>query len=100
MALKIFWTKTAQTDRQNIYEFWNERTHSRDYSNKLNSLIHNRIKITQEFPDAGLQTEFNDIKYHLIDDHFKLFYKISENTVYILRFWDVRQDPSYLRFDD
>lgn len=96
----VVWTKSAQIDRQSIYEYWNKRTYSKDYSNKLNRSINNRIEITQLIPDSGLETEFNGIKYHLIDDHFKLFYKIMGNILYILRFWDVRQDPSYLRFDD
>jgi plasmid stabilization system protein ParE len=39
MALKVIWTKTAQSDREKIFEFWNEHNESRDYSRKLNQQI-------------------------------------------------------------
>jgi len=97
VALNVLWTLTAQQDRVKVFEYWNNRTNSKDYSRKLNQLIHHRISLIKGFPDSGLITDKKGVKYHIIARHYKLFYKIEEDTAYILRFWDTRQDPESLK---
>jgi len=96
MALKVIWTKTAQSDREKIFEFWNEHNESRDYSRKLNQQIQKKIELTKYYPEAGLSTDEKRIRFHLIDRHFKLFYRTDSEQIIILRFWDTRQDPDSL----
>lgn len=96
MALKVVWTKTAQSDRKNVFEFWNERNDSREYSQNLNQQIKKKIELTKYYPEAGLSTNLKSIRFHLIDRHFKLFYRAESNRIIILRFWDVRQNPDSL----
>lgn len=96
MALKILWTLSAQQDRVKVFKYWNKRTKSREYSQKLNKLIQHRISLIKDYPTSGLVTNRIGIRYHLIDRHYKLFYKIDDDIAYIMRFWDTRQDPDKL----
>ena len=96
MALKVVWTKTAQADREKIFEFWNEHNGSREYSRQLNQQIKKKIELTTYYPEAGLSTDGKSIRFHLIDKHFKLFYRFESDKIIILRFWDTRQDPDSL----
>lgn len=96
MALKVLWTLSAQKDRIRVFEYWNDRTKSREYSQKLNSLIRHRISLIKEYPSAGLVADKPSIRFHIIARNYKLFYKIVEETAYILRFWDTRQNPDNL----
>lgn len=96
MAIHVIWTFSAQQDRIKVFEYWNKRTQSRDYSQKLNELIHHRILLIREYPYSGLKTDRPGVRFHLIARHYKLFYKIEGERVYILRFWDTRQDPDKL----
>ena len=73
MALKVFWTLSGQQDRINVFKYWNERTKSRDYSRKLNELIHHRISLIKDYPSSGLITGRPGIRYHIIARHYKLF---------------------------
>ncbi len=77
MALKIIWTLSAVQDRMQVFEYWNERTKSRDYSQKLNELIQHRISLIKEYPSAGLVTDRHGVRFHIISHHYKLFYKID-----------------------
>jgi len=97
MALEIIWTETAQKDREDIFEYWNEHIGSSEYSQKLNRLIENRLEISKIYPNAGLATNQKNIRFHLIDNHYKLFYKITEEYIIVMRFWDTRQDPGTLK---
>jgi len=97
MALKVVWTLSAQNDRIKVFEYWNERTQSKEYSQKLNTSIHHRISLIREYPSAGLATDLPGIRFHIIDRHYKLFYKTENELAYILRFWDTRQDPEKLK---
>lgn len=99
MALKIIWTLSAVQDRVRVFEYWNERTKSRDYSQKLNEFIHHRISLIKEYPLAGLVTERYGVRFHIISRYYKLFYKIDGDTAYLLRFWDTRQDPAKLKMN-
>ncbi|MDX1640291.1 MAG: type II toxin-antitoxin system RelE/ParE family toxin [Balneolaceae bacterium] len=96
MALKVVWTKTAQSDREKIFEFWNKHNASKEYSRKLNQQIQKKIELTKYYPEAGLSTNLKPIRFHLIDRHFKLFYRVESERIIILRFWDTRQDPDSL----
>jgi len=96
MDLRVVWTKTAQSDREKVFDFWNEHNGSKKYSQKLNQQILKKIELTKYYPEAGLTANLKDVRFHLIDKHFKLFYRAESNRIIILRFWDTRQDPDSL----
>jgi len=49
------------------------------------------------FPEIGRYT--NDKLARIIVVHgYQMYYEVTENTIYILRFWDSRQDPKKLKY--
>ncbi len=97
MALNVYWTRSALQDRIKVFEYWNERTQSREYSQQLNTSIEHRVAMIKEYPQAGLATDKPGVRFHIIARHYKLFYKIEKDNAYILRFWDTRQDPEKIK---
>ena len=90
--IKIFWTNTAVKQRNSIFEYWNERNNSTRYSKKLNTLIKERLKVLKTNPDIGKRTEFVNTRAISLG-HYSIFYQIIESQIFIISFWDNRQDP-------
>jgi len=42
-------------------------------------------------------TEFKDV-YVVLVKEYKIFFRENDGTIFILRIWDVRQDPNRLNF--
>jgi plasmid stabilization system protein ParE len=97
MAFRVKWTHSAQKDREKILSFRNKNNGSNDFSGNPNRKIQESISITRNFPDAGLATDRKGVRFHLIEQHYKLFYKVEDESIIILRFWDCRQDPDKLK---
>ncbi|MCC5905569.1 MAG: type II toxin-antitoxin system RelE/ParE family toxin [Balneolaceae bacterium] len=93
MALDIIWTISAQKDRIRVFEYWNERTQSREYSQKLNRSISHRISLIKEYPSAGLSTDKPGVRFHVIARHYKLFYRIQENNAYYIAILGYPSEP-------
>lgn len=96
MAKKsVTWTQTAIRQRRDILKYWNERNHSSTYAEKLVLLIKDRVNFIVENPDAGKLTSHLDTREAAMGN-FSIYYKITESTIYIIAFWDNRQDPDKL----
>ncbi|MBK9628885.1 MAG: hypothetical protein IPO56_14645 [Flavobacteriales bacterium] len=67
--MTVFWTHTAERQREHVFNYWNDRNGSANYSVKLRSAI--------------------SIVQHLL-------YKLIEPKLIIVGFWDNRQDPAQL----
>jgi len=57
MVKRIVWSLTAQQDRKNILEYWNDRNKSKTYSKKLNELLKSSIKLISTHPNIGKETK-------------------------------------------
>jgi toxin YoeB len=93
--LKVFWTETAIKQRNHIFEYWNDRNKSTEYSKKLRLEINDRIKTLKSNPRAGKNTDFENIRVSVLG-YFSILYKFSETRIIIVAFWDNRQDPKKL----
>jgi len=93
--LKVFWTETAIKQRNYVFEYWNERNKSTEYSKRLNAKIIERISLLKSQPKLGKRTDFNDIRVVSMG-HYSILYKFDTQNVIITGFWDNRQDPSKL----
>ena len=51
--LKVFWTETAIKQRNYVFEYWNERNKSTEYSKRLNVKIIERISLLKLQPKLG-----------------------------------------------
>lgn len=83
--LKVAWTNTALSQRNQNFEYWNERNKSKSFSKKLNSRIKDRILQVKEFPQIGVKTNFLDYRIITLGD-FNIVYKIKEATIIISAF--------------
>ena len=93
MAKEIVWTETAVRDRLRIYQFWLSHNQSIRYSEKLEILFNESAKLLAEFPEIGPMTDYKDIRVKVVGNH-KLFYRLIEDRIEIIRVWDTRQNPA------
>lgn len=93
--LNIYWTLTALKQRNFIFEYWNNRNKSNEYSQKINQKIKERIKLLKSNPNLGVKTEFTENRAISLG-HFTIFYKKIDSGIYITAFWDNRQNPEKL----
>lgn len=92
MAKKIRWTSASINDRTNIYKFWLDKNQSKLYPEKLERLFEKSAEIISIFPEIGNQTNYRKV-YSKIVQHYKIFYRIQNDEIQILRVWDTRQNP-------
>jgi plasmid stabilization system protein ParE len=92
MARRLIWSVTAQNSRKSIFEYWNNRSKSKTYSNKLNTLFNQNLKIVVKLPEFGNSGSKEDIKFIIIS-HFEIIYKITQTEIIVLDIWDTRQNP-------
>ena len=93
--LNVFWTETAATQRNLIFEYWNKRNGSNTYSSKLRLIINNNIGLLRKYPGLGMNTDFGEHRA-LSLGHFSLVYRYDAKRIIITAFWDNRQDPERL----
>ena len=93
--LKIFWTEMAIKQRNYVFEYWNEKNKSTEYSKKLNVKIIERISLLKSQPKLGKRTDFKDVRVVSMG-HYSILYKFNTQNVIITGFWDNRQDSSKL----
>lgn len=93
--LKLFWTEAAIVQRHSIFNYWNKRTHNSSYSKKLKSKIKEKTELLKSNPFIGKEVGFEEIRC-LPMDNFSLFYILNQDNIFILSFWDNRQNPKSL----
>ncbi|KGO91263.1 type II toxin-antitoxin system RelE/ParE family toxin [Flavobacterium subsaxonicum] len=96
MVGRVIWTEKAINDRDDILEYWFERTGSKTYSTKLYTLFKSNLRLILKQPEIGKPTEAADIRIKIIRDYF-IFYKISDNNITVLTLWDSRRNPNKLK---
>jgi plasmid stabilization system protein ParE len=92
---KIIWSPGANLDFLKILEFFKKRNETKAYSKKLYLKIHKSVRLLSKHPFLGIQTDDENIR-NLIEGDYAIFYKLDEESVYILSVWDCRQDPESL----
>lgn len=79
MAKQIVWTAIAQSDRQQLFEYWNNRNKSSIYSKKLNALFISSLNLIAIKPYIGRRTSMNNVRVKVVKDYF-LFYEFTEKA--------------------
>jgi plasmid stabilization system protein ParE len=99
MHKKLIWSPLAENDFANILEYLQ--------LNWENKVLENFIEITdrmisqivlnpKQFP---IISKKHKIRKRVLTKHNTLFYKISLQSIQILRIYDTRQDPRKLKFE-
>lgn len=96
MVKKIAWSAKAQSDRKEIFRYWNERNKSTSYSGKLNYLFEDAANLIAKFPKIGKPSGYKDTRIKIVRDYL-LVYKEYKDLVLIITVWDGRQNPLTLK---
>ena len=94
--LKIIWTRTAERQLFHVLEYWINKNKSPRYAEKLSDLVWNHTFFLSQNPYASTESNFPDIRRASLGP-FSLFFKVYQNELLIMAFWDNRQDPEKLR---
>ena len=93
MALTIFWSKKADEKFDQIIKFlieeWGEKT-TKSFIRK----VYDFLEILQEFPEIDtVENKKSNIRGFVIIKQLTLFYKIKQDKIILLNFYDNRMNP-------
>ncbi len=98
MALTIFWSKRADLKFDKIIKFLDEEwgeTATKAFVRK----VYDFLEILQEFPEIGtLENKESNIRGFVIVKQLTLFYKINQNNIILLNFFDNRMNPKRKKY--
>lgn len=89
---KIWWTVNALLTKKNIFYYWNNRNKSTVYSQKLEQLFTTTLVTVENYPEATIAINKENIRAILVRDYYLVF-EITELTIKVLDIWDTRQNP-------
>jgi plasmid stabilization system protein ParE len=98
MALEIHWTRQADRKFSKIIDYllneWNSGV-----TESFVKKVYDTLDTLAEFPDIGtIEHKEKRIRGFTIYKQINIFYKISDNKLIILNFFDNRQSPEKKRF--
>lgn len=92
--MKITITRNAQIDFKNLFSFI-KKTNGVAAARAKRKEIHDTIKYLNTFPQMGpISEEYENVSgeiRYLVCSPFRIFYQITETTIYIFRIADTRQ---------
>ena len=93
MALELFWSKRADRKFDKIIEYleieWGEKV-SRAFVKK----VYDFLDILVEFPEiGGFENSERNIRGFVIVKQLTIFYKISDDRIILLNFFENQQSP-------
>lgn len=98
MALTIYWSKRADNKFDKIISYIDEEwgaVVARAFVKK----VYDFLDILVEFPEIGsVEHAEREIRGFVIVKQLTLFYKIKEDKIILLNFFDNRQNPKRKRF--
>ncbi len=94
MVKKVIFTERAEKERLSILEYYYKETGSTTIPAKIYQQFNRVIENIQIFPESGKKLKNNN--YGFIISHYKIVYKIENESLIILHIWDTRQNPKKL----
>ncbi|MFT5864227.1 MAG: plasmid stabilization system protein ParE [Flavobacteriales bacterium] len=90
--MRIYWTKKSESVFQEIYTYilteFGEKS-----SNKFKDKVFDFLELLEKFPQLGtLEVPDKNIHGFKISKQTRIFYRINEDHVSLLTFFDTRQD--------
>ena len=98
MAKEIKWTKTAVKNFTKTVDYlienWPDKVVS-DFISRTDEML----LLLSEYPQVGeIQDKKREIRGILLTRHNKLFYRIDNKRLIVLKIFDTRQNPKKLKF--
>jgi len=98
MAKKIVWTKRANSKFNNIINYLEQKWGSKVTQHFVRK-TYDVIDLISEQPDLGtVENQERKIRGFLLTKHNRLFYRVSDNEIILLNFFDTRSGPGLKRF--
>ncbi len=91
---KIIWSKRANSELFKTLDFFIERNGNNLYALKILNKLEQRLKRLSENELMWRPTSNSVIRILNMDVYF-IFYKIGQENIEIVSFWDNRQDPDF-----
>lgn len=90
-TIKVTWTNTAKKQLKAIYDYYKIKS-PQGAKNVKNDILKasKEIVFTKQYQKDEIEPDY----WRIIVRHYKLVYTIEENSIYILRIFDTRRDPS------
>ena len=92
---KIVWSSLAEIELREVLEFWVKKNDSAEFSKKIVRLIKQREGLLLNYPFIGKPTKIENVRGTLIV-YYLLIYKITNERIEVLSFFDTRQNPDKL----
>ncbi len=86
----------SHKQKKEIFEFWNNRNKSKNYSRKLNDLFNEAAELLLLYPNLGKKMEIENVRLKSVRD-FGLVYRITKSEIQILTIWDFNRNPETLK---
>lgn len=98
MAKKIVWTKRANTKFNKIIDYLEQEWGANVAQNFVRK-TYDIIDLISEQPHVGtLENQEKKIRGFLLTRHNRLFYRITDNEIILLNFFDTRSGSRRKRF--
>ncbi|SCD20589.1 Plasmid stabilisation system protein [Proteiniphilum saccharofermentans] len=95
--LSIKWSNRAVKEKSDILRYWVKRNGTETYSEKIEAETDKAINLIVENRLIGEKVKNRDNVRRLTVMHdYAIYYTVIKNNLYILSFWDNRQDPERL----
>jgi len=94
MVKKVVFTERAEKERLSILEYYFEQTGSTKIPTQIYQQFNRTIDNILHFPESGVKLKNSN--RGIIKSHYKIVYKIENDSIVILHIWDTRQNPKNL----
>ena len=96
--LSIKWSNRAVKERSEILRYWVKRNGSPAYSEKIEAETDKTINVILENKCAGEKVKNRDnVRRITVMHDYSIYYTVVKNSLFILSFWDNRQNPEHLK---
>ena len=92
---RLIWSKNSIKERNEIFDYWNNRNKSKKFSQKLYHRFIKSIEPLKDNPEIGILNNKHHFRYILVKEYL-IFYDYNDAEIIILKIWDGRRNPENL----
>ena len=92
---RLIWSKNSIKERNEIFDYWNNRNKSKKFSQKLYHLFIKSIEPLKDNPEIGILNNKHHFRYILVKEYL-IFYDYNDAEIIIHKIWDGRRNPENL----
>jgi toxin YoeB len=89
---QIVWTSHAKKEFSEIILYYTDIVDATEFALALIDKTEHATQLISEFPQIGLLNS-DKTSRSLIFDYYSIIYEFDDSFIYILSFWDERQNP-------